>query len=290
VKINKTLTVFSLCSFAFISASSFFGEAEAASIKKATIKNGLAVGAANDVTLGFSNKVSMVNIMVPGGVPIMCNQIVVKPGPPPVLSDFTYKCDGFILPNTGTEAEKSAMVTYKTECDVCKLTEGQWSRDGKDAGPISITNPGITIKKGSIDVTFFNDQLFSVTYQNIQVFESNNIANFNLSDFANPTGILVSGIPSSITLNANESYTLTINNIVEDLSTYVLATSTFFPTNDPTDIGQVATATDFTPSVCVPEPTLTLALLALGTLGAASTLKRKLKPSQSIEKETTKVG
>lgn len=40
----------------------------------------------------------------------------------------------------------------------------------------------------------------------------------------------------------------------------------------------------------VPEPTSTLSLLALGTLGAASTLKRKLKTSKSTEKETTKVS
>ncbi|WP_242034730.1 PEP-CTERM sorting domain-containing protein [Microcystis flos-aquae] len=40
----------------------------------------------------------------------------------------------------------------------------------------------------------------------------------------------------------------------------------------------------------VPEPSTILSLLALGTLGAASTLKRKLKPSQSTEKETTKVS
>jgi len=40
----------------------------------------------------------------------------------------------------------------------------------------------------------------------------------------------------------------------------------------------------------VPEPSLSLGLLALGTLGAASTLKRKLKSSKSSEKETTKVG
>ncbi|MGB3514714.1 MAG: PEP-CTERM sorting domain-containing protein [Microcoleaceae cyanobacterium] len=33
--------------------------------------------------------------------------------------------------------------------------------------------------------------------------------------------------------------------------------------------------------ITVPEPTSTLSLLALGTLGAASTLKRKLKPSKS---------
>lgn len=42
--------------------------------------------------------------------------------------------------------------------------------------------------------------------------------------------------------------------------------------------------------VQTPEPTATLSLLALGTLGAASTLKRKQKPSKSTGKELTKVG
>jgi hypothetical protein len=40
----------------------------------------------------------------------------------------------------------------------------------------------------------------------------------------------------------------------------------------------------------VPEPSSLFGLLAIGTLGAGSTLKRKLKPSKSTEKETTKVG
>ena len=40
----------------------------------------------------------------------------------------------------------------------------------------------------------------------------------------------------------------------------------------------------------VPEPTSTLSLLVLGTFGATSTLKRKLKPSESTEKETEKVS
>ncbi|MCP2728832.1 PEP-CTERM sorting domain-containing protein [Symplocastrum sp. BBK-W-15] len=40
----------------------------------------------------------------------------------------------------------------------------------------------------------------------------------------------------------------------------------------------------------IPEPSSTLSLLALGTLGAASTLKRKLKTSKYPEKEPTKVG
>ncbi|NCQ84540.1 MAG: PEP-CTERM sorting domain-containing protein [Microcystis aeruginosa W13-18] len=42
--------------------------------------------------------------------------------------------------------------------------------------------------------------------------------------------------------------------------------------------------------VSIPEPTSTLGFLALGTLGAASTLKRQIKSSKSTEKETTKVG
>lgn len=42
--------------------------------------------------------------------------------------------------------------------------------------------------------------------------------------------------------------------------------------------------------VAVPEPTTVFSLLALGTLGAASTLNRKLKSSKSTGKETTKVG
>jgi len=43
-------------------------------------------------------------------------------------------------------------------------------------------------------------------------------------------------------------------------------------------------------SVNVPEPSSIIGLAVLSTLGAASTLKRKLKPSKSNEKETTKVG
>ncbi|MFN7217327.1 PEP-CTERM sorting domain-containing protein [Microcystis sp.] len=40
----------------------------------------------------------------------------------------------------------------------------------------------------------------------------------------------------------------------------------------------------------VPEPSSILSILALGTLGAASTLKRQLKSSKSSEKETAKVS
>ena len=52
----------------------------------------------------------------------------------------------------------------------------------------------------------------------------------------------------------------------------------------PVTFGTVQTAQQ------VPEPASLFGLGVLGTLGAASTLKRKLKPSKSAEKETTKVG
>ncbi len=64
---------------------------------------------------------------------------------------------------------------------------------------------------------------------------------------------------------------------------------------DPTDnflegVRLQGTLTGSNAPTSVPEPTSTLSLLALGTLGAASTLKRKLKSSQSTEKETTEIG
>jgi len=60
--------------------------------------------------------------------------------------------------------------------------------------------------------------------------------------------------------------------------------------NGPFDFNDLSFSFANTGTTVVPEPSLTLSLLALGTLGAASTLKRKLKSSKSSEKETTKVS
>ena len=64
----------------------------------------------------------------------------------------------------------------------------------------------------------------------------------------------------NITLNSQYIFVLTGNHIADDIN------------------------------IDIPEPSTALSLLALGTLGAASTLKRKLKPSKLTEKETTKVS
>ncbi|MDB9423273.1 PEP-CTERM sorting domain-containing protein [Microcystis aeruginosa CS-563/04] len=56
------------------------------------------------------------------------------------------------------------------------------------------------------------------------------------------------------------------------------------------DVSNILQGTLTLNQVTVPEPSSILSLLALGTLGAASTLKRQLKYSKSSEKETTKVS
>ena len=75
---------------------------------------------------------------------------------------------------------------------------------------------------------------------------------------------------------------------------YVTASSPAYPSAGDTNTALSSASFRYnlgnTTSTSVPEPSSILSLLALGTLGAASTLKRKLKPSQSTEKETTKVG
>ena len=70
-------------------------------------------------------------------------------------------------------------------------------------------------------------------------------------------------------------------NIQWDLSVFSETTGNFF---------LAKTTVPFFDVCCVPEPSAILSLLAIGTLGATSTLKRKLKPSQSTKKATTKVG
>lgn len=54
--------------------------------------------------------------------------------------------------------------------------------------------------------------------------------------------------------------------------------------------GSVNENIDALEAVAVPEPSTFLSLLTLGTLGAGSAIKRKLKSSKSDENETTKVG
>ncbi|WP_228008427.1 PEP-CTERM sorting domain-containing protein [Microcystis aeruginosa] len=73
---------------------------------------------------------------------------------------------------------------------------------------------------------------------------------------------------------------------------YVTASSPAYPSSGDanTALSSASFRYNLGNTTSVPEPSAILGLLALGTLGAASTLKRQLKPSKSTEKATTKVG
>ncbi len=74
-------------------------------------------------------------------------------------------------------------------------------------------------------------------------------------------------------------YTVTNPDLALISSTFTIGEKYIFSTG--TEITGTVTKELIT---VVPEPASTLSILALGTLGAASTLKRKLKPSKSTEK------
>jgi len=92
----------------------------------------------------------------------------------------------------------------------------------------------------------------------------------------------------SVKADANNDTNLTLGELFNSLS---LITTRGHSSNPFSANFETATHLNYTVAFTpVPEPSSILSLLALGTLGAASTLKRKLKPSQSTEKETTKVS
>ena len=103
------------------------------------------------------------------------------------------------------------------------------------------------------------------------------------SEISNPFSYLYTSSASSIVTAPEITFLGTaVNNSAGGFS---------FPSITESDNGRFGPNFQFQViSTSVPEPTSTLGFLALGTLGAASTLKRKLKPSKSAEKETTKVG
>jgi hypothetical protein len=102
------------------------------------------------------------------------------------------------------------------------------------------------------------------------------------------------------TFNFDDTFQI-VNGRVDGLPGMYFSTTDFvlnYPTTaEPDGLGNFTpytgvgvVKTDHSLSAAVPEPSSILSFLALGTLGAASTLKRKLKPSKSTEKETTKVS
>jgi hypothetical protein len=269
-------------------------EVYAANIWTIPIQNGTG-GDVNDAHFRFTQKVKNVSIMY-GDTMRGCTPT----NPDPNGNGLIFDCpvpmpaDDFVVPGTGDAAQKRAKLLYESDCSKCKPVSGKntyWTADGENVGEITVVGATPRISRNSpLSLSLFNEESFSVTYDNIQVFEGNDLINFNLNNFATPTGTLVSGLPTSITLEPNTSTTIDLSFIVEEPSTYVLATASFFPTSNPSEAASFSTAYDFGEEECIPEPSSIIGVFSFGILGAGATLKRKVKRSDSIEKDPTNVS
>ncbi|MEY3554866.1 MAG: hypothetical protein RLZZ580_920 [Cyanobacteriota bacterium] len=217
-------------------------------------------------------------------------------------TSFTgLKCDFTFDPGLFAQAQ---MIMLKTtlKCDLLSecvnLKESYWTSEKRKekpgAGPVNpvLPKPEVKIQRNSpLLLTFFNKNLSPITYSDLALYTSLPIEKFSTSAFDTPEVNSPLVWSNTFTLAPGESIAFSFDSLIEPEKTYSLLTGSTFLANNPTDVANFAIASDPTekPVPC-PEPSQFLGLLALGTLGAASTLKRKLKSSKSSEKETTKVS
>ncbi|WP_262382333.1 PEP-CTERM sorting domain-containing protein [Microcystis aeruginosa] len=197
-------------------------------------------------------------------------------------------------------ASVSALATSGTASVLSKATAtASWLNTSQgqvvfsDVGWETFSSNGQATLFGGTDWTYTfssdTDGIFTLDY-NIPV-STDTTSSFGLNGF----NFIWSGFEGGEFLNLNSSGTLTRTITAGDTFTVNIKNQAniFFGGNltrkafmDGIFTWNIQTTTVPT----VPEPSTILGLLTLGTLGAASTLKRKLKPSQSTEKETTKVS
>jgi hypothetical protein len=196
----------------------------------------------------------------------------------------------------------AAMLTPVAATAVTFTVNRSWSESGNNAslvGTVDVPVGSYTIQNGTPN-PFTNVNL-------ILTVNGNPFPVLNAADTSNISGtgqFLVNATSSTLTFNtANADGTNRANLAFVNSSTgfggpfYVIGTD-----GVPGFEIAINTSPDVAASVAfpvtfgtvqqvqqVPEPASLFGLGVLSTLGAASTLKRKLKPSQSIEKETTKV-
>ena len=219
---------------------------------------------------------------------------VVVPGPPAKATDkaraIKEALDGLGIPST-----RNGATVHIPSAKSAVLDKG--SNKSMQGGGVS--RPGKAIKNTKLQLDFHEgisgvdfdgfESIFQSSFGSSGFFADSELtfgmlSGITISDLLTDTfNELLLDLPQSLQPNLsldldNELITFLITDDVDDA----------FVMNNSTDTMTEITFGLISPSV--PEPSSILSLLALGTLGAASTLKRKLKPSKSTEKELEKVS
>jgi hypothetical protein len=200
-----------------------------------------------------------------------------------VASGLTVEFATGSFPTIGTMPPGTTFIEWQTgnRTNVLDKTLSRWTSNGIPIGAntrITVGNPErITRQQFLALLDFTNPDAVAVTYSNIRVFADNSAANFNLDQAFTPTGTLVSGLPTSLTLQPGQTAELSF--AVTSPLTYDLAFADVAAVDNPGALFQVATA-----EFAVPEPT-TLTLLGFGaaTLIGCS-LRRKATGRRSNDR------
>jgi hypothetical protein len=213
------------------------------------VKNTSALTTANDLTLVFNNPPGNVMITDPQGN---------NPTAPGGSGGTTVTWGSGQLPSNVGPGQ-SGRVTFNgprgTNID---KTKSFWTVDGAQInGALASLGqpPNITFVGGGAFADLTNPETFALTYSNIRLYVDNDLANFNTPLFITPTGQLVTGLPSIITLDPGQSAELSFGPIAPDTYQLILADAAFV--SNPNDVYSVGTG------AAVPEAS-TFNLLGIG--------------------------
>ncbi len=224
--------------------------AEPIFFKDQTIKNDTR-RAANDLSLRFSGEVKNVSVMPPG-----LNASIPASGVD-ATTNTAFWNSGTIKPEV--PAGKTATIFWGGDAAGILVSEATfWTRNGEQIGGVTAFGQAPQFSADLGFATFLNPHTFDIIYSNVRLFRDNDLANFGTDKMFDPTGTLVTGVPSTFTLNPGETTTLFLG--ATSIDKYQLALASVAAASTPSDALDVGTA------AAVPEPT-TLILVGTAAVG-----------------------
>jgi hypothetical protein len=226
-----------------------------ADFMRQTIKNTTG-GDVNDAVIQFNGHITKVKM---GGATGVIN------------SGVTQDSAEFAQDTFGTLGDDGTInVDYSTNGKSTILGgSSQWTYNGTNKGTIKTVGKPMQVDGPLAIIDFFNPDPVPIVYSGIAVWVNNDLTGYNIDQFFTPTGTLITGLPTTITLNPGQSAELSFGP-TSDIG-YDLVLATVADVSDPTNLFNVVDAT-----LPTPEPS-SLLLLITGSLCVASACRNRFK-------------